>query len=153
MTGRRVVFGVVFVLLVLSGRTSWASPDDVHWSREFAKPAQITKMGVGTGMSDGGGKPTVTAVRWHGGKLYMAGSWEPGVSGDDPTVRLSNDYWHVWSWSPVKGYEVQAHFHSSQGGPGPNGKILDFLFLPDAASWWAAPSPSSAIPEGTAITR
>lgn len=121
----------LIVLVVLFASPLRASEEDSHWSREFAKPVQSTKMALGTGLSDGGGKPTIMAVKWFRGKLYMAGSWEPGVSGDDLTQAQRNDYWHVWSWSPLKGYEVVAHFHSSWGGPGPNGKVLDFLFLPD----------------------
>lgn len=102
-----------------------------HWSREFAKPSASTRMGVGTGLSDGTGKPNIQKALWHKGKLYMAGAWESGADGEDPTRSLRNDTWHLWSWSPVTGYEVIAHSHSAQGGRGPDGVIKDFLFLPD----------------------
>lgn len=108
-----------------------ALAQDQHWSRQFAKPARSTQMGPGTGMSDGGGKPTVTRAAWHDGRLWMAGSWEAGVDATDLTRQLRNDYWHLWTYSPEAGYQVVCHYHSSQGGQGPDGKIYDFVFLPD----------------------
>jgi len=133
MFDRSWVRGVLgaFVGLAVGVAAAGAAAGDEHWSREFAKPKQSTKMEVGTGLSDGTGKPNIQKALWHKGKLYMAGNWEAGVSGDDITKPLRNDYWRLWSWSPVTGYEVVAHYHTAQGGRGPDGPIMDFLFLPD----------------------
>lgn len=102
-----------------------------HWSRQFAKPRASTKMGPGTGMSDGTGKPSVTKALWHDGRLWISGAWETGVSAQEPGKALRNEYWYLWTWSPLEGYTPISFFHSANGGSGPDGKIQDFLFLPD----------------------
>ena len=84
-----------------------------------------------TGMSDATNKPIFRKAKWHDGKLYISGAWENGVSGWDSSKRQLNHYWYLWSWSPDYGYEAVCHFHSAQGGIGPDGKINDFLWLPD----------------------
>jgi hypothetical protein len=81
-------------------------------------------------MSNGVGKPTIQKVLWHQGRLWMAGAWEAGVSATTGKS-LRNERWHLWTWSPVEGWEAIAYFHSAKGGAGPDGKIEDFLFLPD----------------------
>jgi len=120
------------ITVTLAGVTSPAAgADDNHWSRQFAKPRNSQSMAPNTGMSAGANSPSVSKVKWHDGKLWMAGAWEAGVAGDDITRRQQNDYWYLWSWSPTAGYEVVCHYHSAQGGRGPDGRINDFRFLPD----------------------
>lgn len=102
-----------------------------HWSRQFPKPQASTKMTGATGMSDGTGKPSVNKVLWHEGRLWIAGAWETGVSAQEPGKALRNEYWYLWTWSPVEGYTPICFFHSASGGSGPDGMIEDFLFLPD----------------------
>ena len=70
----RNVTRVSFTLGLVAG-LAWGQAGDEHWSRQFAKPQSATKMHAGTGMSDGGGKPTIKRVRWHDGKLWLAGAW------------------------------------------------------------------------------
>ncbi|MEZ6186226.1 MAG: hypothetical protein R3F62_14620 [Planctomycetota bacterium] len=103
---------------------------DEHWSRQFQKPQNSTSMHAGTGLSDGGGKPSFESVQWHDGKLWMSGAWEPGVDPTDLTKRQPNTYWHLWTWSPEDGYQVVCYF-GKQGGQGPDGKIHAVEFLPD----------------------
>ena len=129
--GLVVFFSASLVVASLLAVAPAMADDDVHWSREFAKPPRNTEMGPGTGMSDGGGKPSIARAKWHEGRLYIAGAWEPGVDGRDPKKRRPNNYWHLWSYSPVQGWEAIAHFHTAQGGVGPDGVINDFEFLPD----------------------
>lgn len=88
-------------------------------------------MSAATGMTDGTGSPSVRAALWHEGRLWMAGVWEAGIDPRDFSRRQTNAYWHLWTWSPEEGYRVVAHFHTAQGGRGPDGVINDFLFLPD----------------------
>jgi hypothetical protein len=116
-------------LLLIVATTTLAQ--DTHWSRQFPKPKKPTEMLPGTGMSDGGGKPTASRVKWHEGKLWIGGSWEPGVDGDDPSRQRPNVYWKLWTWSPTAGWEAVCWFHTAQGGVGPDGTINDFLWLPD----------------------
>lgn len=118
-------------LLLTLVATSSTRAGDEHWSRQFKKPAQPTRMGPGTGMSDGNTKPSVTQVEWHGDKLWMAGAWEAGVDSDDLTKQQRNEYWHLWTWSPTAGYESVCYFHSANGGAGPDGKLQAFTWLPD----------------------
>jgi hypothetical protein len=131
---RAVRFGLL-VLAVAVGwgllASAWAADGDEHWSRQFPRPAQASTMSAATGMSDGVGQPSVRKLQWHDGKLWIAGRWEAGVDATDFSKRLTNEAWHLWTWSPEGGYEVVAHFHSSQGGRGPDGVINDFLWLPD----------------------
>ena len=101
-----------------------------HWSRQFKAAKRVAEMGPGTGMSAGNTKPTIEKAKWHGGRLWMAGAWEAGISAETKKPQR-NEYWHLWTWSPVEGWQPFAWFHSAQGGSGPDGKILDFLFLPD----------------------
>ena len=108
-----------------------AGAGDEHWSRQFPMPAQVSDMSAATGMADGVGSPSVRQMKWHDGKLWMAGVWEAGIDARDFTKRLTNQSWHLWTWSPDAGYEVVAFFHSAQGGVGPDGVINDFVFLPD----------------------
>ncbi|TWI65767.1 hypothetical protein LZ24_02999 [Desulfobotulus alkaliphilus] len=121
----------VFLLccIFLFSSSAWAG--DEHWSMQFPKPAQVTQMSAGTGMADGVGSPSVRRLKWHDGKLWMAGVWQAGVDARDLGKRLPNQSWHLWTWSPESGYEVKAFFHSAQGGEGPDGVINDFVFLPD----------------------
>lgn len=123
--------GVVVVVIATMFAALPAGAGDVHWSLQFPKPAQASQMSAATGMSDGVGKPTVSKLQWHQGKLWIAGTWEAGVDATDFSKRLANERWHLWTWSPEGGYQVVAHFHSSQGGRGPDGVINDFVFLPD----------------------
>ncbi|OQY04262.1 MAG: hypothetical protein B6I20_03430 [Bacteroidetes bacterium 4572_117] len=102
-----------------------------HWTRQFKKPISTTEMSAITGMSDGVGSPTISQMKWHDGKLWFSGAWEPGVSGADPSQSKLNEYWHLWTWSPVDGYEAVVYYHTAQGGVGPMGVINDFLWLPD----------------------
>ena len=104
---------------------------DEHWSRQFPAPQSTTKMGPGTGMSDGNTSPRVRRVKWHDGKLWMAGAWESGVSAVNPTKSLRNEYWYLWTWSPELGYQPVCYFHTTKGGAGPDGQIFDFTWLPD----------------------
>jgi len=107
-----------------------ATAQDEHWSRQFPKPQSSLKMLPGTGMSDGGGKPGLKRVRWHDGKLWFCGAWEPGVDPTDLTKRAPNIYWHLWTWSPEQGYQVVCYWGKTSG-QGPDGKIHDVEFLPD----------------------
>jgi len=102
-----------------------------HWSRQFEKPNHTYEMLQTTGMSDGVGTPTVSQVKWHDGKLWFSGNWESGVSGDDPTQTQLNEYWNLWTWSAVDGWEAVVYYHTAQGGVGPMGVINDFFWLPD----------------------
>lgn len=61
----------------------------------------------------------------------MAGAWEPGLHPADLTKQQPNVYWHLWTWSPETGHEAVCWFHTARGGAGPDGKIQDFLWLPD----------------------
>gem|GEM_PF-649094 len=108
-----------------------AADSDEHWSRQFPMPTQVSDMSAATGMADGVGSPSVRRMKWHEGKLWMAGVWEAGIDARDFSSRLTNQPWHLWTWSPEHGYEVVAYFHSTQGGAGPDGVINDFVFLPD----------------------
>lgn len=108
-----------------------AEAGDEHWSRQFPKPKSSTKMAPNTGMSDGTNKPIFRRAKWHDGKLWFCGAWECGASGENPSKSQRNVYWNIWTWSPEGGWEPFAYFHSSQGGIGPDGKINDFLWLPD----------------------
>lgn len=110
---------------------SLAHAGDEHWSREFAKPKSNTDMGPGTGLSDGGGSPSIHVMKWHAGKLWIGGVWEPGVTALDLTKRQPNEYWYLWTWSPEHGYQVVCQRHTAQGGQGPDGVVSDFLWLPD----------------------
>ncbi len=120
---------LVLVLAVITG--AMAADGDEHWSRQFPKPAQVSQMTAATGMADGVGSPSVRQIKWHDGKLWFAGVWEAGIDARDFSKRLTNQSWHLWTWSPETGYEVVAFFHSAQGGVGPDGVINDFVFLPD----------------------
>lgn len=128
---RRWVAAVACALAVSLLASAWAAGGDEHWSRQFPQPAQVAQMSAATGMSDGVGQPSVRKLEWHEGKLWIAGRWEAGVDATDFSRRLTNEPWHLWTWSPEGGYEVVAHFHSTQGGRGPTGVINDFLWLPD----------------------
>lgn len=123
--------GIVAVAVLLWVPVAAIASGEQHWSRQFPRPAQVTQISAGTGMSDGVGQPSVRRLQWHDGRLWIAGVWEAGVSAQDFSRRLTNENWHLWTWSPERGYEVIAHFHSSQGGRGPDGVINDFLWLPD----------------------
>jgi hypothetical protein len=101
-----------------------------NWSRQFPKPKRLLEMGPGTGISSGHTKPTVTQAKWHEGRLWMAGAWEAGILAETGKQK-PNQYWQLWTWSPVEGYEPIAYFSGKSGGAGPDGKILDFEFLPD----------------------
>ena len=113
---------------------------DEHWSLQFKKPRNSQEMSAQTGLptgplldpglAAGNGKPVVNRVKWHDGKLWMAGIWSPGVSAENPSKRQQNESWHLWSWSPETGYEVYSWFHNQKGGAGPDNQISDFDFLP-----------------------
>ncbi len=119
-----VSFCLVFVFV-------GAFAQNEHWSRQFIQPDAAAEMLSTTGMSDGVGSPTISQVKWHDGKLWFSGSWESGVSGEDPTQNQLNVYWNLWTWSPVDGWEAVVYYHTAQGGVGPMGVINDFLWLPD----------------------
>lgn len=57
----RTAAALAAVLLALSPTDALAG--DEHWSRQFKRPARTTSMGPGTGLADGAGKATVTAVK------------------------------------------------------------------------------------------
>ena len=117
------------IVIIANGAAQGA--DDQHWSLQFAKPANTQSMSPATGMASGNSKPVVNRVKWHDGKLWMAGYWAPGVSALDMSKRLQNQSWHLWSWSPEYGYEVYSYLHTVKGGSGPDNQISDFVFLPD----------------------
>jgi hypothetical protein len=123
--------GAATLLICCTVAASAFAAGDQHWSRQFPQPAQVAQMSAATGMSDGVGQPSVRKLRWHEGRLWIAGRWEAGVDATDFSKRLSNEAWHLWTWSPDGGFEVVAHFHSTQGGRGPTGVINDFVWLPD----------------------
>jgi hypothetical protein len=116
-------------LVALTATT--ADAQDEHWSRQFKKPRGSNKMLPSTGMSDGTNKPVFRKAKWHDGKLWVAGAWECGASGKDTTKAQRNVYWYLWTYAENEGWRPFAYFHSSQGGSGPDGKINDFLWLPD----------------------
>lgn len=122
---------LIFTLMCATMPTALAAPGDEHWSRQFPAPAQTSAMSAATGMADGVGSPSIRRMKWHDGKLWIAGVWEAGIDARDFSSRLTNQSWHLWTWSPEDGYEVVAFFHSTQGGVGPTGVINDFVFLPD----------------------
>ncbi|MDF1521933.1 MAG: hypothetical protein P1P87_03830 [Trueperaceae bacterium] len=128
--GRRRTWMAVVAIGMLLG-IAWAAEGDEHWSRQFPEPARSTEMTAATGMSDGIGQPSVRRLQWHDGKLWLAGVWETGVDATNLAEGKTNEYWHLWTWSPEDGYQVVAHFHSAAGGAGPNGVINDFTWLPD----------------------
>ncbi|MEZ6196759.1 MAG: hypothetical protein R3F20_13705 [Planctomycetota bacterium] len=121
----------LLALVVAAFLAVGANAQDEHWSRQFKKPASTTKMGPGTGMSDGNTKPRVRRVKWHDGRLWMSGAWESGVSAAEPGKSRRNEYWHLWTYSPTAGYEPVCWFHTTDGGAGPDGQIFDFEWLPD----------------------
>jgi len=123
----------VFVLMVVFGLggLAVAAPGDEHWSLQFKKPRNTQSMSPATGLADGNTKPKINRVKWHDGKLWMAGKWDAGVSARDMRKRQQNESWHLWTWSPTDGYEVHAYFHNQNGGAGSDNQIDDFLFLPD----------------------
>lgn len=127
----RLLFFVMFGIAWAMVPAALAAEGDEHWSRQFPKPAQTSQMSAATGMTDGVGSPSVRRLKWHEGKLWIAGVWQAGIDARDFSRRLTNQPWHLWIWSPENGYEVMAFFHSSQGGAGPDGVINDFVFLPD----------------------
>ncbi|WP_372370032.1 hypothetical protein [Candidatus Uabimicrobium sp. HlEnr_7] len=120
---------IILLLLIILSTNIYS--DDKHWSKQFKKPKSSNKMLPSTGMSDATNKPIFRKAKWHDGKLYICGAWESGASGWNINKRQLNDYWYLWSWSSDYGYEPICHFHSAQGGVGPDGKINDFLWLPD----------------------
>lgn len=125
------IVGAFVVVLLIAGQAGASFAGDEHWSFQFKKPRNAQSMTPATGMADGNSKPVVNRVKWHNGKLWMAGIWSPGVSALDMSKRQQNESWHLWSWSPEAGYEVYSYFHSQNGGAGPDNQIDDFLFLPD----------------------
>jgi len=108
-----------------------AQAQDEHWSRQFAKPKASNAMLPSTGMADGTNKPVLRQAKWHDGKLWVAGAWECGASGTDTAKKQLNTYWYLWTYSEQEGWRPFAYFHSANGGSGPDGKINDFLWLPD----------------------
>jgi len=107
-------------------------PLDIHWSRQFPKPSNTTAMNGKTGLSEGSGVPTITKAQWYRGKLYMCGNWQCGLTADVPAKTDPNVYWRLWSWHPDEGYRAIVWTGStSVGGDGPEGKLSDFLWLPD----------------------
>jgi len=126
---RRFLFFSLSLIFAFGG----AFAQNEHWSRQFKKPPSTTEMSAITGMSDGVGSPTVAQAKWHNGKLWIAGNWESGVSGVDPSQSQINYYWSLWTWSPVDGYEAVIYYPAAggEGGVGPMGVIDDFLWLPD----------------------
>lgn len=117
--------------LMFAAVASFAVAGDEHWSLQFKKPKNTQSMSPATGMASGNSKPVINRVKWHDGKLWMAGIWSPGVSANDMTKRQQNESWHLWSWSPEQGYEVYSYFHTIKGGSGPDNQLSDFEFLPD----------------------
>ncbi len=107
---------------------SWAGNE--HWSRQFPIPKRLIKMDADTSMSKGHSKPNIKRIKWHDGRLWMAGAWESGLRAETGKQK-PNQYWYLWTWSPVEGYLPISYFLGSKGGAGPDGKILDFEFLPD----------------------
>lgn len=103
-----------------------ARAGDEHWSRQFGKPADISKLAPNTGMIN---EPRVHVAKWHEGKLYMGGNWP--TNHDLATGETGNRWTWLWTWSPEHGYEVLAHFGLPRGGAGPNGRVHDFIWLPD----------------------
>ncbi len=131
MRGRTALTALAVATLLATPATALAADGDEHWSRQFKKPANSLKMAPDTGMSDGTNKPIFNKAKWHDGKLWIAGAWENGVDPENASKKKLNVYWHMWTWSPTTGWEAFAWFHSAQGGNGPDGKINDFLWLPD----------------------
>jgi hypothetical protein len=125
----RIVLAAALAAIVLSPTAARAG--DEHWSPQFKKPQTSTKMLPNTGMSDGTNKPIFRTTKWHDGKLWICGAWENGVDPRDTSKKRLNVYWYMWTWSPTSGWEPFAWFHSAAGGNGPDGKITDFLWLPD----------------------
>lgn len=117
--------------LLVTASAGLAGDGDEHWSRQFKKPQGSDKMTPATGMSDGTNKPIFSRVKWHDGKLWIAGAWENGADPRNIGKKQLNCYWHLWTWSPQAGWEAFAWNHTSQGGNGPDGMINDFLWLPD----------------------
>ncbi|MEZ5993291.1 MAG: hypothetical protein R3E76_13215 [Planctomycetota bacterium] len=118
------------VVLVAMCLAIGAMAQDEHWSRQFKKPVQSTKMSAATGLSDGTTKPTIENAKWHDGKLWMCGAWETGVDAETGGM-LRNQYWYLWNYSETDGYQPVCWFHNTKGGMGPDGRINDFLWLPD----------------------
>ena len=121
----RLLLPLLLCLLALPARAQQA-----HWSRQFPAPESSTKMGPGTGMSRGSGKPTVRDVTWHDGKLWMSGYWRAGIDPLDPARRNTNVSWHLWTWSPSEGYQAVAWLDRTTGH-GPDGEVHDVVWLPD----------------------
>jgi len=107
-------------------------PLDIHWSRQFPKPSNTTAMNGKTGMSEGSGVPTINKAEWHRGKLYMCGNWQCGLTPDIPPKTDPNVTWRMWTWHPEEGYRpIVWQGSTALGGDGPEGKLSDFLWLPD----------------------
>jgi len=107
-------------------------PADIHWSRQFPKPSNTQAMNGKTGMSEGSGIPTINKAVWHRGKLYMCGNWQAGLTADVPAKADPNVNWRMWTWHPEEGYRALVWQGSTAlGGDGPDGKLSDFLWLPD----------------------
>ncbi len=122
---------ICVTLLIFSVASSVTLAGDEHWSLQFKKPKNSQSMSAATGMASGNSKPVINRVKWHDGKLWMAGIWSPGVSAINMSKRQQNESWHLWSWSPEHGYEVYSYFHTVKGGSGPDNQLSDFVFLPD----------------------
>lgn len=114
--------------LLLAGNDSFAG--DEHWSRQFAKPQGSTRMAPNSGMSDGFNKPVLRKAKWHEGRLWISGAWELGADAWNSSKRQGNLYWYLWTYSEQDGWRAACWF-GPQGGQGPDGKINDFLWLPD----------------------
>jgi len=107
-------------------------PADIHWSRQFPKPSSTQAMNGKTGMSEGSGIPTINKAVWHRGKLYMCGNWQAGISAELPVRMDPNVNWRMWTCNPEEGYRALVWQGSTAtGGDGPDGKLSDFLWLPD----------------------
>jgi hypothetical protein len=129
LTVRRIGIGLVAAGL-LAAWQALAAPGDEHWSRQFPEPGAATGLSPGTGMTMAGGKPRVLRVKWRDERLWMAGAWQAGADPTDLKQRHSTAAWHLWTWSPKRGYEPVVHF-GQKGGAGPDGQIYDFVWLPD----------------------
>lgn len=123
--GRRLSVALALVV----GVVGTTEAGNEHWSRQFPKPKRLAEMKAGTGISTGHSKPHVTQAKWHAGRLWMSGAWEAGLRAETGKQK-PNEYWYLWTWSPIEGYQPICYFNN-QSGSGPDGKILDFEFLPD----------------------
>lgn len=128
MMRRSIATPLVGLAALALGSSSLQAAGNEHWARQFPKPKKLLDMGPKTGISTGHTKPSITQAKWHAGRLWMSGAWESGIRAETGKQQ-PNEYWYLWTWSPVEGYEPVCYFNN-ESGAGPDGKILDFEFLP-----------------------